>query len=106
MRILLAGASLLALASPTLAQEAGQPTSDSDTLDTLVPADDQPAQPVAAKPTGDPVLDRLNALEMRVNQLESENAALRQQSELNEGRLETVETRAAKIAKFGWVPTI
>ena len=98
MRILLlAGASLLALASPAFAQEVP--------LDTLEPADDQPVQ-TAPKPTGDPVLDRLNALESRVNQLEAENAALRQQSELNEGRLESVETRAAKNAQFGWAPTI
>ena len=79
--LLLAGAPLLALASPAPAQQAPQPT-------------------------GDAVLDRLNALEARVNQLEAENAQLRQQSELNEGRLETVETRAAKDAQFGWAPTI
>ena len=34
------------------------------------------------------------------------NAELEQQAELNEGRLETVETRAAKAAQFGWGPTI
>lgn len=106
MRILLlVGASILALASPALAQESPQPTTDSDTLDTLMPADDQPPQE-APKPTGDAVLDRLNALEQRVNQLEAENAQLKQAAELNEGRLETVEARAAKNAQFGWVPTI
>src|SRR5690348_14595490 len=105
MRILLlAGASLLAFASPALAQQA-EPV-DSSQLDTLEPADDQPAQPAAPKPTGDPILDRLNALEQRVSQLEAENAQLRQQAELNEGRIETVETRAAKNAEFGWAPTI
>lgn len=106
MRILLlAGTALLALGSPALAQEAPKPTTtDSGTLDTLEPADEQPAE--AAKPTGDPVIDRLNALEARISQLEAENAALKQQSELNEGRLETVETRAAKDAQFGWAPTI
>ena len=31
---------------------------------------------------------------------------LKQAAELNEGRLETVETRAAKNAQFGWAPTI
>ena len=108
MRILLiAGASLLAIASPALAQQTdpNQPA-DSGQLDTLEPADDQPAQQAAPKPTGDPVLDRLNALEQRVSQLEAENARLRQQAELNEGRIETVETRAAKNAQFGWAPTI
>lgn len=107
MRILLlAEASLLALASPALAQVAdkSEPTSASQ-LDTLVPAENEPAQ-TTARPTGDPVLDRLNALESRVSQLEAENAALRQQAELNEGRIETVENRAAKNAQFGWAPTI
>ena len=103
MRILLlAGASLLALASPAMAQQ--EPPADTQ-LDTLEPADDAPVQ-AAPQPTGDPVLDRLNALEARVNQLERENAQLRQQAELNEGRIETVETRAAKNAQFGWAPTI
>jgi phosphate-selective porin OprO/OprP len=107
MRILLlAGASLLALASPALAQQSEQPQpSDSSQLDTLAPADDQATQQ-APKPTGDAILDRLNALEARVSQLEAENAQLKQAAELNEGRLETVETRAAKNAQFGWAPTI
>ncbi len=39
------------------------------------------------RPTGDPVLDRLNALEARIQQLEARNAELEQQAELNEGRL-------------------
>jgi phosphate-selective porin OprO and OprP len=103
MRILLlAGASVLALASPALAQQQSPPNSQ---LDTLEPADDS-AVGAALQPTGNPVLDRLNALEARVGQLESENAQLRQQSELAEGRIETVETRAAKNAQFGWAPTI
>jgi phosphate-selective porin OprO/OprP len=102
MRILLlAGASLLAIASPAFAQQADQ----SAPLDTLEPADDQPPQ-VTPKPTGDAVLDRLNALEARVQQLEAENAKLKQEVELNEGRLGTVETRAAKNVQFGWAPTI
>ena len=52
------------------------------------------------------MLDRLNALEARIRQLETRNAELEQQAELNEGRLETVETRAAKAAQFSWAPTI
>jgi phosphate-selective porin OprO/OprP len=104
MRILLlAGASLFALASPAMAQQADQ---NSGQLDTLEPADADQPQTAPPKPTGDPVLDRLNALEARVGQLEAENAKLRQQAELNEGRIETVETRAAKNVQFGWAPTM
>lgn len=77
MRILLlAGASLLALASPAFAQQTDQS-----------------------------IVDRLNALEVRVNELEAENAQLRQQSHLDEGHLKTMETRA-KTPQFGWAPTI
>ena len=84
MRILLlAGASLLTLASPALARQEPPPAEAADTqLDTLEPADEAPAQ-AAVQPTGDPVLDRLNALEARVNQLETENARLKQQAELS-----------------------
>jgi phosphate-selective porin OprO/OprP len=108
MRILLlAGGSLLALASPALSQEAQQPQTNDDTGEQLVPADDQPAEAAAPKPTGDAVLDRLNALEARVKQLEARNAELEKQAELNQGRLETVENRAAKAAQFnGVAPTI
>jgi phosphate-selective porin OprO and OprP len=106
--LLLAGASTLALTSPALAQQSEPPPTDTQgsPLDTLVPADDQPSPQSAPKPSGDPILDRLNALEARVSQLEAENAQLKQQAELSEGRIETVETRAAKNAQFGWVPTI
>lgn len=106
MRILLlAGASLLTLASPALAQQQPPPADSNEApLDTLEPADQAPARS-APQPTGDPVLDRLNALEARVSQLEAENAELKQQAELNEGRIETVETRAAKSVQFGWAPT-
>jgi phosphate-selective porin OprO and OprP len=113
MRILpCAGISLLVMAGPGFAQ-ATDPQSSSQTpqqppsteLDTLVPADDHPTD-VPVKSTGDPILDRLNALESRVKQLEARNAELEQQAELNEGRLQTVETRAAKAAQFGWAPSI
>ena len=110
--LLLAGSSMLALTTPLAAQEAAEPISSETIeigaegqLDTLV--DDPPA--VAAqlpKPTGDPVLDRLNALESRIKQLEARNAELEQQAELSEDRLATVETRAAKAAQFTWGPTI
>src|ERR687889_312494 len=103
MRILLlAGASALALATPALAQSAdSQPNDQTEQseLDSRAPADEPAAKAPPAR-TGDPVLDRLNALEARIGQLEAENAELRQQSELDEGRIETVETRASKGAQF------
>jgi len=125
MRVLLiAGVSLLALTStPLLAQTSGEPAQSTGasssgavtdqqpadepvggTIDTL---DDQPSPAAAAAPapTGDPVLDRLNALEAKVQQLEARNAELEQQAELNQGRIESVEQRAAKAVQFGWVPT-
>lgn len=78
MRILLlAGASLLALASPANAQQTDQS-----------------------------ILDRLDALETRVTQLESENARLRKEAEINEDRIMTIETRAPKPVQFGLAPTI
>jgi len=112
--LLLAGGSVLALASPALAQQAAQTAPAQSTepadaqLDTLVPEDNQAEAPAEATPkaTGDAVLDRLNALEARVKQLEARNAELEQQAELNQGRIETVENRAAKAAQFGWAPTI
>jgi len=120
MRILLlAGASALALASPAVAQsvdpndtvesDAPQPGEDAQAQETPIdtPIDtDVPEAPAVAAPTGDPILDRLNALEARIKQLEARNAVLEQQAELNEGRIESVETRAAKAVQFGWAPTL
>ncbi|HEX8669076.1 MAG TPA: porin [Allosphingosinicella sp.] len=111
--ILLAGASLLVLATPALGQsaeadplfpDAATEAPTGGTIDTVI--DDAPAAEAPPAPTGDPVLDRLNALESRVKQLEARNAELEQQAELNQGRLESVETRAAKNAQFAWAPTI
>jgi phosphate-selective porin OprO/OprP len=115
--LLLAGATSLALQTT---EPASEPTPDQDTtetsqsiatdqgqspIDTLV--EDLSTAPAAqAAPTGDPLLDRLNAMEARIKQLEARNTELEQQAELNEGRLETVETRAAKAAQFTWGPTI
>jgi phosphate-selective porin OprO/OprP len=106
MRILLAaGVSLLALATPAFAQDIQGETADSP-IDTLAPPEGEaPAEAAAPAPTGDAVLDRLNALEARVKQLEARNAQLEQQAELNQGRLQSVETRAAKVAQWGWLPT-
>ena len=106
MRILpLAGGSTLVLASSVLAQRAEHPAPAQSSLDTLVPADNQ-TEKATPKPTGDVILDRLNALEARVKQLEARNVELEQQAELNQGRIETVENRAAKAAQFGWAPTV
>ena len=111
MRILLlAGASALAVNTPAVAQQvedisATQPSEAP--IDSLAPADASAAQAAAAPaPTGDAVLDRLNALEARVKQLEARNAELEQQAELNQTRLQSVETKAAKAAQFSWAPTI
>jgi phosphate-selective porin OprO/OprP len=104
--ILLAGAALL-MASPAVAQEAEaiEPTEATESpIDTLV--EDGAVPESAPAPTGDPILDRLNALEARVKQLEARNAQLEQEAELNQGRLEAVETRADKAAQFQWTPTI
>src|SRR5260221_672073 len=106
MRILpLAGGSTLVLASSVLAQRAEHPAPAQSSLDTLVPADNQ-TEKATPKPTGDVILDRLNALEARVKQLEARNVELEQQAELNQGRIETVENRAAKAAQFGWARTV
>ena len=79
---------------------------DASPIDTLVDGDDETAAPAPPPPpTGDPLLDRLNAMDARIRQLEARNAELEKQAELNEGRLETVETRAAKAAQFTWLPT-
>ena len=109
MRILLlAGASLLAFSTPVFAQEGEDVTATESTetpIDSLVVPEAE-AAPAAPASTGDPVLDKLNALEARIRQLEARNAQLEQAAELNEGRLQSVETRAAKAAQFSWAPTI
>ena len=107
MRILLLGsASLLALATPAYAQDepsADAAASEQGVIDTLV--DDAPAAEAAPAPTGDPVLDRLNALEARLKQVEARNKQLEEQAELNQDRIESVEVRAAKAAQFTWGPS-
>ena len=110
MRILLlAGASLLVLSTPALAQDGEQlttPTNSDSPIDTLVGDETATTAPAVIAPTGDPVLDRFNALEARIKQLEGRNAQLEQQAELNEERIQSVETRSAKAAQFTWAPTI
>src|SRR6187551_1146709 len=107
--LLLTGASLLALSTPAVAQPAQDPptSQSSETpIDSLEASETEAKTVIAPAPTGDPVLDRLNQLEARVQQLEARNAQLEQQVELNEGRLQATETRAAKAVQFGWAPTI
>jgi phosphate-selective porin OprO/OprP len=64
------------------------------------------AQEPAPAPTGDPVIDRLNALEARVRQLETRNAQLEQQAAATQTRVEAAEKREAKQVQFGWAPTL
>lgn len=82
------------------------PTNSDSPIDTLVDDEAATAVPAPVAPTGDPVLDRFNALEARIKQLETRNAQLEQQAELNEERIQSVETRSAKAAQFSWGPTI
>jgi len=103
--LLLAGASLLAFAAPLHAQTA-PPATDGSPLDTRVEDDSTPRPEAAPAPTGDPVLDRLNALDDRVRQLEARNHETEEQAALNQTRLQSVEVRSAKAVQFGWVPTI
>ena len=105
MRFSLLTCTALAIASPALAQEVAPEPTQASPLDTLVEPDASEPKAEAIKPTGNPVLDRLNALESRIKQLEARNSDLEAQAELNQGRLETVETRAAKAAIFTWAPT-
>jgi phosphate-selective porin OprO/OprP len=73
-------------------------------IDTIV-GEPSPASALPA-PSGDPVLDRLNALEAKVAQLERRNSELEEQAEFSQARLETVETRAARNVQFSWGPTL
>ena len=104
--LLLAGASLRAFAAPLHAQAVPAPPVDGSPLDTRVDDDTAPAPEAAPVPTGDPMLDRLNALDARVRQLETRNHQLEEQAALNQTRLQSVEVRSAKAVQFGWVPTI
>ena len=109
MRLLfLAGASALAFAAPLHAQTADPSTdltsSDASQIDTLVP--DETAAVAAPAPTGDPVLDRLNALDTRIRQLEARNQELEAQAELDAARLQSVEVRSTRAVQFNWAPTL
>jgi len=64
------------------------------------------AQDPAPPATGDPILDRLNALEARVKQLEARNAELEQQAAATATKVEAAEKRESKQVQFGWAPTL
>src|SRR5688500_9612012 len=64
------------------------------------------AQEPAPPATGDPIVDRLNALEARVKQLEARNAELEQQAAATATRVEAAEKREAKQVQFGFAPTL
>lgn len=112
--LLLASVATIALLpSPLLAQDAGadgaipeavQGYDESSGLDTRLPDEGAPvAAPVAS--TGNPVLDRLNALEAKVAALEARNKQLEEQAAESRERVERVEVRAAKGVQPGPAPT-
>ena len=63
------------------------------------------APAMAQDKTGNPVFDRLNALEARVHQLEERNAQLEAAAAETQSRLERVDVRSAKAAQPGVAPT-
>ncbi len=92
-----------ALAAQAAYAQTAAPTDDG--IDVVVPPDNAATESTAPAATGDPVLDRLNALEAKVKTLEARNRELEAQQEFATGRIEAVETRAAKSAQPGIVPT-
>lgn len=106
---LLAGVTAIAfLPAPLLAQDASAipdtvqafPESG-ETIDTVIPSEDD----AAPAPTGDAVLDRLNALEAKVRQLEARNRQLEETAASTEGRVEQVQSFATKAYQPGPAPT-
>jgi phosphate-selective porin OprO/OprP len=73
---------------------------------TLLALAGSPTRAQAPASTGDPVIDRLNALEARVRQLEARNAELEQQAASTQPRVEAAEPKKAKQVQFGWAPTL
>lgn len=94
-------------AQPTGADDFSTISSDQATatpIDALEP-ENKPVAAAAPAPTGNPVLDRLNALEAKLSALEARNKQLEDEAEASRVRLESVEVRAAKGVQFGWAPT-
>lgn len=65
-----------------------------------------PAYAQEPAPAGDPVIDRLNALEARVKHLEARNAELEQQATATRTLVEAAEKRESTQVQFGWAPTL
>ena len=113
MRTYLLGgvAALALLPAPLLAQEAPAAIPDQveafpdsgNTIDTVIPSEDSPA--AAPARTGDAILDRLNALEAKVQQLEARNKQLEDEALATQTRVEKVEVRAARAVQAGPAPT-
>lgn len=97
---------LASTSSVALAQEKAPPTDaaqSENVIDEVVTDEAAPQQAPAA--TGDAVLDRLNALEARVRTLEARNKQLEDQLNVQQGRVESVEVRAAKGVQPNVAPT-
>jgi phosphate-selective porin OprO/OprP len=98
---------LLASTSSVALAQGKSPPADAaqseDIIDEVV-TDEAPPQQAPA-PTGDAVLDRLNALEARIRTLEARNKQLEDQLNVQQGRVESVEVRAAKGVQPNVSPT-
>lgn len=88
-------------AAPSAAPSSG---SAGTPLDTRIDEADAPPPPAA--PTGNAVLDRLNALESKIDQLQAQNKALQDQVDADQARIQSVEVRSAKAVQFGWGPVL
>lgn len=97
---------LASTSSVALAQEKAPPTDAAQSENVIDEVVTDEATPQAAPaPTGDAVLDRLNALEARIRTLEARNKQLEDQLNVQQGRVESVEVRAAKGVQPNVAPT-
>lgn len=109
---LLAGTAILALAPAAANAQQEAPIPDkvqafpenTNTIDTVIP-DAAPTPTAAPAATGDPVLDRLNALEAKIARLEARNKELEEQSAVTQDRVQKVEVRSARAVQPGPAPT-
>ena len=93
--------------SPAAGGFNGSTTSSGDVgspLDTRI--QEGPAPIATPAPTGNPVIDRLNALEAKIDQLQSQNKALQDQVDADQARIQSVEVRSSKAVQFGWGPVL
>lgn len=108
---LLAGITSLVLVPAAVNAQQASPIPDqvqafpenSNTIDTVI--QDAPAPTAASAPTGDAVLDRLNALEAKIARLEARNKELEEQSAVTQDRVQKVEVRSARAVQPGPAPT-